>query len=237
MAGYIATSSSPLNVAIGIQTLQTQSALSYVIGQQVQVSYTPQPSIYLIGAITNYNPVNGVMSINVTSLAGSFQLQAPFNTQVWGGVGGTLSDWTLSLVGGVPSSVLSTTPTIIVRKLGPNWDPIRGQSLSNFLVDIEAVAQIIVTSLLLLQGEWFENVNLGLPLFQQLLGHAETEQGVALIIQQQILQVPYVTGIQSFAVSYAPAGRVYSYQGVVNTQFGLINMTGNSPFSLSNLAN
>ncbi len=113
-------------------------------------------------------------------------------------------------------------PTITTRRLDENGDPMRGSGLANFVSDIDAVAIIISTRLRLLQSEWFESRNEGTPLFQSLLGHPITSQGVALILRQRILGSPYVTGIQSLNVSYQRAARSFVFAAVVNTQFGQV---------------
>jgi len=120
-------------------------------------------------------------------------------------------------------------PSIIARRLDSQWDPQRGQSLDNFIVDIEAVAQIIATRLKLLQGEWFENLAEGTPVFQSLLGVSSTMRGVALILQQVILGVPYVTGIANIQVNYQPNGRLLAFSATVETRFGSIAISS-QPF-------
>jgi hypothetical protein len=81
----------------------------------------------------------------------------------------------------------------------------------------------------LLQGEWYENLTDGLPLFQQLLGHPITLQALALIIRQRILATPYVTGILSLSVVYVPAGRTFTYNAFVQTQFGTVIVSNQAP--------
>jgi hypothetical protein len=119
--------------------------------------------------------------------------------------------------------------TIIVRALDANGDPRRGAGLSNFLTDIDAVAQILATRMRMLQGEWFEDVTAGTPAFQQLLGHPTTSDAVALILRQRILATPYVTGILTMQVVYQPAGRNFSFFATVQTLFGQLNLTNQEP--------
>jgi hypothetical protein len=93
---------------------------------------------------------------------------------------------------------MNITPTISVRKLDANHDPIYGNGVADFLTDLDAVAQLIDTSLLLLQGEWWNNLAVGLPLFQQIIGTSgvgNNPQIAALLIQQTILGVPYVNSL------------------------------------------
>src|ERR1035438_260153 len=92
--------------------------------------------------------------------------------------------------------------TITVRALDGNGDPLYGNGTANFISDLAAVAQTIGTTLKLLAGEFFLNLKAGTPMFQELLSHAITNQAVAMIYQNIILGLPYVTGIASLRVVY-----------------------------------
>jgi hypothetical protein len=123
---------------------------------------------------------------------------------------------------------MSATPTISVRRLDANHDPVYGGGRDSFLVDIYAVAQLIDTTLLLLQGEWWANLDAGFPLFQRVIGIqgiGNSPQIAALIIQQTILGVPYVTGMSDAALKYDPLTRTFSYFAIVYTQFGTVQTT------------
>ena len=115
--------------------------------------------------------------------------------------------------------------TIRVRALNQNSDPMRGNGQGNFLSDVDAVGAIVSQRLQLLKGEWWENISLGLPLFQSILGQANTTQAVALILRQNILGSPYVTGIQSLQLAYGPKGRMYTFSAVVQTAFGPVTIS------------
>ena len=128
-------------------------------------------------------------------------------------------------------------PTISVRALGPNNDALKGSGQNNFLYDIDAVAQIIVTRLRLLQGEWWENLNLGFPLFQNVLGVSgatNNVKAIELLIQQCILQTPYVNRITNANLLYTPATRSFAYSANVITQFGTLVLK-NAPASAATL--
>jgi hypothetical protein len=229
MPGYFGTSSSVLELAVGAQGLITQSALAYIPGDTLQLTYVLNTSIYMVGTVTVYNAVTGAMTVNITLLTGGLGgLQPVWNTQLWGETGGALEGWTLSLLQGVSVSTTPVIPTILVRTLDSTWDPVRGNGLSNFLTDLDAVAQIVAQRLKLLQGEWFENTSLGLPLFQSILGVASTSRAVSLLIQQQILGTPYVTGINSFSIAYGAGGRTYQFSAQVQTAFGPLTVS-NTP--------
>ena len=123
--------------------------------------------------------------------------------------------------------------TITVRRLDAKGDPLRGSGLSNFLVDIDAVSQIIATRLRFLMGEWYENLTDGTPAFQALLGYPITMQALAMILSQRILSAPCVTGIKALQVTYRPQGRNFSFYASVLTQFGAISVTNQSGSGLT----
>jgi hypothetical protein len=95
-----------------------------------------------------------------------------------------------------------------------------------------AVAQAVLTTLKLFYGEWWEDLNLGLPVFQSILGQLGTSSGLAamqLAIQQQILTVPYVTGVSNISVLFS-GGRL-TFTATVQTTFGattVSNLPGTS---------
>ena len=125
------------------------------------------------------------------------------------------------------------TPTIMVQQNDANNDPIEGPNGPVFLSDIDAVAQIIYTTLRFLLGEWWENLSIGFPLFQKLIGAsgAPTNQaGVMLIIQQTILSCPYVRQIIDFTFYSNTATAASTFRAIVSTAFGNIIVT-NAPGS------
>ena len=130
---------------------------------------------------------------------------------------------------------MSQTPLIIVRRLNSNGDPVYGGGAGDFLTNINAVAQIIKTSLLLFQGEWWNNLTVGLPLFQKIIaqGANNRQQIIALLIQQVILgSSQFVTGITNVKYIYTSATRTFSYACKVQTTFGTVGVV----FEPGNLA-
>lgn len=122
-------------------------------------------------------------------------------------------------------------PQILVQQLDANNDPIEGPNGPVFLADIDAVTQIIYTTLRLLLGEWFQDLTIGFPLFQQLLGSSgspTSQAGVMLIIQQTIKSCPFVLGIPVFSFSRNTVSRRSTFTANVSTAFGTIIVT-NSP--------
>lgn len=130
---------------------------------------------------------------------------------------------------------MKQSPLIIVRRLDANHDPVYGGGAGDFLTDIYAVAQIIQTSLLLFLGEWWNNLSVGLPLFQQIISKAENnrQQIIALLIQQTILgSSTFVTAVTNVKFVYNAPTRSFSYACRVQTAFGTVGVT----FEPGNLA-
>lgn len=116
---------------------------------------------------------------------------------------------------------MSTAPTIQYLQLDSTYDPIFDPT-SNF-VDTYAVNQAIMTRLRLFLGEWWENLALGLPMFQAILGQLGSQQGLtamALAVQQNIEGAPYVTNVTNVAVKFQDG--ILSITATAQTQFGPI---------------
>jgi hypothetical protein len=123
-------------------------------------------------------------------------------------------------------------PTITVRKLNPvTWEPMCGNGQNNFISDREAVAQILAQRLKLFQGEWWENLLDGLPMFQSILGTSGSEKNLQVIIgliSERITQTIGVTNINSIQATYQ--NRKFVFNAEVQTEFGVVFLT-NSPAS------
>ena len=119
-------------------------------------------------------------------------------------------------------------PSIQVRAHDANGTPQYGQGAFNFLYDIDAVRQIINDYLLLLQGSWWEDANLGTPVFGQILGGAPQGAVVPLILRQAIESRPFVNRVTGIATSYDRASRAYTFSCTVDTAFGQTVITASS---------
>ena len=119
-------------------------------------------------------------------------------------------------------------PTITVRKLDSNWDPVWGNGQADYISDVDAVTQIIKQRLLFFLGEWWENRGAGTPMFQSILGANRSIDAVAAIIKNVILATVYVTGVSNLAVSYISSTRGFTYSCSVQTQFGTVTISGTS---------
>lgn len=114
---------------------------------------------------------------------------------------------------------------MIYRRLDSNGDYVFGQGRSQFISGSEAVAQAIVTNLKLLLGEWWEDVNNGLPLWQSILGIPGSEANqlsIDNIIKDRILKTNLngevlVSSIDDYTRTYDVTTRVYTFEAVVTT--------------------
>lgn len=107
------------------------------------------------------------------------------------------------------------------RRLGANNEPAMGQSRQDFVSDVEAVGQAIVTKLRLFKGEWWEDTNIGLPLWQSMLGIIGVKkEAIDQILQNSILQTPGVRRIIFMSSIFNRDSRDYDFSISVSTVFG-----------------
>ena len=114
---------------------------------------------------------------------------------------------------------------MIYRMLDTDGDYVLGRGTSEFLSGSEAVAQAIVTNIKLLLGQWWENVNLGTPLFQSILGQSGSEQhlnSVDNIIKARILSTELdgsriIYSLDSYERDYSSSTREYKFTAKVTT--------------------
>lgn len=120
---------------------------------------------------------------------------------------------------------MATSLSLSYLRLDSSYDPIFVASAS--LTGVDAVAQSILTRLKLFLGEWWENLSVGLPVFQSMLGQLGSTAGLAAIqlaIQQNIEGAPFVTTVDSVAVNINSAGQV-TVTVTAQTVFGIVNVT------------
>ena len=89
------------------------------------------------------------------------------------------------------------------RKLDKNGDYVFGNNSYDYIEKDEAIAQAIKTKLYLFYGEWWEDISLGLPMFQSILGqvsNSNLRQSVILLCAEQINLVEGVVSVDSISV-------------------------------------
>lgn len=116
-----------------------------------------------------------------------------------------------------------------VRALTASGDFSFGNGRANFLVDTPAaVAQEVLTTLLLFQGEWFLDITAGVPWFTQVAG-VGTIPLYDQTIKDAILNVQGVTGIVNYSSSLNRTMRVLSVSVTIDTLFGATQVQAQLP--------
>ena len=90
-----------------------------------------------------------------------------------------------------------------VRKLSSSGDYSFGQNKKDYVGGAEATAQAIKTKILLFYGEWWEDIGLGIPMFQSIVGQtdpATIQNSLSMLLQKRIAEVSSVKTIDSINV-------------------------------------
>ena len=112
------------------------------------------------------------------------------------------------------------TTSMKYRKLDENGDYTFGQGSQGFLTDTNACAQAIKTRLALYEGEWWEDLTTGLPLWQKILGSPGTNKSaIDVILGERITGTTGVKNIISAKGNFTPSTRSYAYAAYVNTEW------------------
>lgn len=108
----------------------------------------------------------------------------------------------------------------------PNWD------IRSVLSDQQAVEEILFTTLFLLLGEWWEQTNVGTPMFQKILGNPASQKGLETMssaIVSRVSGVPYVSSVDNVSVTFDPVNRGFNFSAKVTTAFSTGVLTGFIP--------
>ncbi len=112
---------------------------------------------------------------------------------------------------------------MIYRKLDANGDYTFGSNRNCYLSGTEAVQQAVVTRLRQLLYEWWENLEDGLPLWQQIIAQRDQTQAEKLI-RERIVQTQHVVGITTFTTTWDNENRSFAIQTTVQTEYGTIHV-------------
>ena len=109
---------------------------------------------------------------------------------------------------------------MIYRSL-KNGDYLLGGGDGEFLGGVKAVAQAIITRIKLLLNEWWENLNEGTPLWENILGNSGKDiESVDKIIINRILGTEGVLRVKDYESSFDVEKRTYSFKAIVDTVYG-----------------
>lgn len=112
---------------------------------------------------------------------------------------------------------------MLSRKLNSNWDIHFGYGLSDYVRDHEAVMQNVKSRLQLLFGEWFLDVEAGVPYLQELMVKPANLQLAESIIKQTIIDTDGVDELRSFDLVFNRDTRTIEISSTVSTVFDTAN--------------
>ena len=98
-----------------------------------------------------------------------------------------------------------------------DFDLLTGMST---VAGLDAVVQAISSACGLFKGEWFLDLEAGIPHFEDVLGQTYSQQTVLTIFRKQILKVPHVLQILEISSVFDSATRVLAVTFEVSTEFG-----------------
>ncbi len=117
--------------------------------------------------------------------------------------------------------------TMRYRRLeGVENEPVFGRGKQDFLTNVEAVGQAVITRLKFFRGEWWEDIYLGIPMWQEILGVVGARKDVIdRVIQKEILDTTGVFSIDQLVSVFNRDSRAYQFYAVINTIYGRTVLT------------
>lgn len=113
---------------------------------------------------------------------------------------------------------------MIIRKMTTDGDMVFGQGANNFITNKpDGVAQAVMTSLKLFEGEWFIDVSAGVPFDTKVFGFGNMPF-YDFIIQEAILNTIGVNQIISYT-SYISQNRNVTINVTIDTLYGTVNVS------------
>lgn len=104
--------------------------------------------------------------------------------------------------------------------LDANGDLVIDEEGLHFVFGLQAVAQAIRIRILMFRGEWFLNMDIGVPYFEGIIGDTYDEATARAAIVAAILDAPGVTGIKSLSVDFDGGTRKLTIAFVAQSLFG-----------------
>jgi len=105
---------------------------------------------------------------------------------------------------------------MIRREFDVNGD----YAINRFVTESPATIQAVTTRLRLFKGEWFLNLNSGVPWYQRIFIKPARLNEVDRIIRNKILQTEGVSGLSSFDLSFDSTTRKLSVTFTAETIYG-----------------
>lgn len=111
------------------------------------------------------------------------------------------------------------------RALDENGDYRFGSNMQDYISGVDAIAQNIQTKVKLYYGEWWENIGIGIPMFQSIVGQMNPEAlkvSSSLLISQRVQEVEGVLSVSNVEVTND--GRTLNFKITVETSNGSVSV-------------
>lgn len=109
---------------------------------------------------------------------------------------------------------------MMLRRLDPDHDMTFGQGLANYSRDQEATAQAVRTRLLLIEEEWFLDIEAGLPWLQRIMVKPSNLALTEALIKQTILETEGILSIETFNMTFDRNTRALTINTTVRNIYG-----------------
>ena len=100
--------------------------------------------------------------------------------------------------------------------------------VSNFdltlVEETDQIAQNLAIRLRFILGEWFLDIEAGVPYYEDILIKAPNQYRVESVLKEEIINTEGVTEILSFTSNYQPETRRFTVQFSCDTVSGVINL-------------
>lgn len=114
------------------------------------------------------------------------------------------------------------TPRTIKLDVNGDFDISTGNL--QILTGAESIAQAVRITLQFFKGEWFLNLDAGLPYFQSILVKNPDANQLQAIFRDAILAVPGVSALPSLTLTFDRTTRALSVRCRVSTDFGELDV-------------
>lgn len=111
---------------------------------------------------------------------------------------------------------------MILRRLDEKHDMMFGQGLTAYCRNQEATAQSVRTRLLLIEEEWFLDIEAGLPWLQRVMVKPANLALTEALIKQTILETEGILSIESFTMTFDRNSRALTINVSVRNIYGTV---------------
>ena len=101
------------------------------------------------------------------------------------------------------------------RRLDENGDYSFGAGSHNYCSGDEAIAQAVKTKILLFYNEWWEDLGIGIPMFQSFIGQTNPETikvSMSNVIDQRIREISGIKSVKNVDVKIDRETRTMSFE-------------------------